>query len=413
MYRLYRRAFQNLSGSAVVSRLKARSAQAPEQARSLNFRARMMVCSAASVIGLCGVGLLAAATAHAQTPASVSSGAVDASDSLYGTTSATIRDLLRTARRQVGMQQLEAAGITLERALAIEPANAVLWNALARLRYRQAGYREVQSLTLRSESLADGNAELVLRNRQLAAAAEQAIAGNVVPIVDLDLQTPNATILNSPSVVSGHSGSALPGATGGARIDRPTVIQAQPLPRPQSSAQSTAPQRLPTELPRVMPSPGVQSSGSVSGSTVMTPNVVGNTTVYNVPPPSTTLPSDRVAVVVAPPAPSAAPMPTTSAPTWTQQRTAVTPAPAPSAPTLASSSGIEERSFNHYGRGGRGVPRQYLPPPGMCRLWFDSRNAAEQPSPADCRTLRRNVPQGARLIVGEHRYSWEPFKIRN
>lgn len=363
--------------------------------------------SALRIFCLCGLVLLGfpGAMANAQTALPGPTSAVDGSDSLYGTSSSTIRDLLRTARRQVGMQQLEAAGITLERALAIEPDNAVLWNALARLRYRQAGYREVQSLTQRSESLADGNADLVLRNRQLAAAAQDAIAGNVVPIVDLDLQTPNAALLNSTGVATGsaNNGGALPGATNDARIERPTVIAPQPLPgSPSAPAQS-----LPHELPSAGTQRSVQVSENGAGSGVTAPNVVGNTTVYNVPTPSQNIPRSI-------PRPASTPRPV-----WNNQPTVVTPAPSPQptqrtqTPAVASSSGIEERSFNHYGRGGRGVPRQYLPPPGMCRLWFDNRDAAGQPAPADCRTLRRNVPAGARLIVGEHRYSWDPFRIRN
>jgi len=246
--------------------------------------------SALRIFCLCGLVLLGfpGAMANAQTALPGPTSAVDGSDSLYGTSSSTIRDLLRTARRQVGMQQLEAAGITLERALAIEPDNAVLWNALARLRYRQAGYREVQSLTQRSESLADGNADLVLRNRQLAAAAQDAIAGNVVPIVDLDLQTPNAALLNSTGVATGsaNNGGALPGATNDARIERPTVIAPQPLPgSPSAPAQS-----LPHELPSAGTQRRVQVSENGAGSGVTAPNVVGNTTVYNVPTPSQNIP---------------------------------------------------------------------------------------------------------------------------
>ena len=44
------------------------------------------------------------------------------------------------------------------------------------------------------------------------------------------------------------------------------------------------------------------------------------------------------------------------------------------------------------------VPRAYLPPPGMCRIWVDNVPAARQPAPTDCPTAIRNRPPNARVI---------------
>ena len=44
------------------------------------------------------------------------------------------------------------------------------------------------------------------------------------------------------------------------------------------------------------------------------------------------------------------------------------------------------------------VPKEYLPPPGMCRIWVDNVPAARQPAPTDCATAIRNKPPNARVI---------------
>ena len=44
------------------------------------------------------------------------------------------------------------------------------------------------------------------------------------------------------------------------------------------------------------------------------------------------------------------------------------------------------------------VPKAYLPPPGMCRIWVDNVPAARQPAPTDCGTAIRNKPPNARVI---------------
>jgi hypothetical protein len=44
------------------------------------------------------------------------------------------------------------------------------------------------------------------------------------------------------------------------------------------------------------------------------------------------------------------------------------------------------------------VPKAYLPPAGMCRVWVDNVPAARQPAPTDCATAIRNRPPNARVI---------------
>jgi hypothetical protein len=44
------------------------------------------------------------------------------------------------------------------------------------------------------------------------------------------------------------------------------------------------------------------------------------------------------------------------------------------------------------------VPKEYLPPPGMCRIWVDNVPANRQPAPTDCATAIRNRPPNARVV---------------
>ena len=44
------------------------------------------------------------------------------------------------------------------------------------------------------------------------------------------------------------------------------------------------------------------------------------------------------------------------------------------------------------------VPKAYLPPAGMCRVWVDNVPAARQPAPTDCATAIRNKPPNARVV---------------
>lgn len=48
-----------------------------------------------------------------------------------------------------------------------------------------------------------------------------------------------------------------------------------------------------------------------------------------------------------------------------------------------------------------GVPREYLPPAGMCRVWIDGVPPTQQPAPTDCASAVRSRPANARVIYGE------------
>jgi hypothetical protein len=47
------------------------------------------------------------------------------------------------------------------------------------------------------------------------------------------------------------------------------------------------------------------------------------------------------------------------------------------------------------------VPKGYLPPAGMCRIWLEGVPAGRQPAPTDCVTAVRNRPSSARVIFGD------------
>ena len=55
------------------------------------------------------------------------------------------------------------------------------------------------------------------------------------------------------------------------------------------------------------------------------------------------------------------------------------------------------------------VPKAYLPPVGMCRVWVENVPSARQPAPTDCATAIRNKPPNARVIFpAEKARSSEP-----
>jgi len=47
-----------------------------------------------------------------------------------------------------------------------------------------------------------------------------------------------------------------------------------------------------------------------------------------------------------------------------------------------------------------GVPRDMLPPRGMCRVWLPHRTPAHQPPVESCDDIRARVPAGAYVIYG-------------
>ncbi|MBL0938281.1 MAG: hypothetical protein IBJ03_05275 [Gemmatimonadaceae bacterium] len=47
------------------------------------------------------------------------------------------------------------------------------------------------------------------------------------------------------------------------------------------------------------------------------------------------------------------------------------------------------------------IPKEYLPPAGMCRVWVDGVPANQQPAPTDCASAVRNKPANGRVIYGD------------
>lgn len=48
-----------------------------------------------------------------------------------------------------------------------------------------------------------------------------------------------------------------------------------------------------------------------------------------------------------------------------------------------------------------GIPKEFLPPPGMCRIWVEGVPPAQQPAPTDCAAAVRNKPSNGRVIYGD------------
>jgi tetratricopeptide (TPR) repeat protein len=68
--------------------------------------------------------------------------------------------LIDRAHGQSAAGELEQAGSSLERALRIEPRNALLWQELARVRLEQGLYRQAESLAAKSNGFAADNRTL-------------------------------------------------------------------------------------------------------------------------------------------------------------------------------------------------------------------------------------------------------------
>jgi predicted Zn-dependent protease len=81
--------------------------------------------------------------------------------------------LLNNAEAQEQAGQFEQAAAALERALRLEPRNAMLWHRLARLRLSQGQWQTAVDLAAKSNSLAGGNGDLQARNWQVIAVAKE------------------------------------------------------------------------------------------------------------------------------------------------------------------------------------------------------------------------------------------------
>ena len=81
--------------------------------------------------------------------------------------------LLDQAEQQANAGELEPAAASLERAIRIDPRNAVLWYHLATVRLSQGESSQAEQLAAKSNSLASGNHSQQARNWRLIAQARR------------------------------------------------------------------------------------------------------------------------------------------------------------------------------------------------------------------------------------------------
>lgn len=86
---------------------------------------------------------------------------------------AAVVALLGHAEQQANEGNLEAAAVTLERAIRIDSRNPVLWHHLATVRLAEGDARQAEELAKKSNVLAAGNYTLQARNWGLIAEARR------------------------------------------------------------------------------------------------------------------------------------------------------------------------------------------------------------------------------------------------
>ena len=93
--------------------------------------------------------------------------------------SPVVRKLLVIAQDQASVGNVDSAANSLERALRIEPRNAVLWSRLAGVRYQQSDFKQAVQLAAKSNTLSGSDRQLRRQNWYLMANAYSAV-GDVV-----------------------------------------------------------------------------------------------------------------------------------------------------------------------------------------------------------------------------------------
>lgn len=81
--------------------------------------------------------------------------------------------LLKHAEQQANDGDLGASAASLERAIRINPGDALLWHHLAKVRLAQGEALQAEQLAVKSNSLAPGNSAQQARNWQVIAEARQ------------------------------------------------------------------------------------------------------------------------------------------------------------------------------------------------------------------------------------------------
>lgn len=93
--------------------------------------------------------------------------------------SPVVRDLLASAQTQRNQGEDDAAANFLERALRIEPRNALLWSRLADVRFSLKDYQQATQLAAKSNTLAGSDLHLRRQNWYLMANAYAALGDPV------------------------------------------------------------------------------------------------------------------------------------------------------------------------------------------------------------------------------------------
>jgi len=86
---------------------------------------------------------------------------------------AAVTSLVSSADNSIKHGDYRAASAAIERALRHDPKNADLWHRLAQVRLRQSEYAQVESLSLKSNALSNGNKPLMARNWSLISKARR------------------------------------------------------------------------------------------------------------------------------------------------------------------------------------------------------------------------------------------------
>ncbi len=100
---------------------------------------------------------------------------------------AVIALLERAETQQHQSHDVDAAAVSLERALRIEPRNPLLWQRMANLRLEQGQWDQAVQMAARSNSYAGRYSGLRARNWQIIAAARRA-QGDVQGAADAELK---------------------------------------------------------------------------------------------------------------------------------------------------------------------------------------------------------------------------------
>ena len=92
---------------------------------------------------------------------------------------AAINDILIEAKQKFDAKEYEKSAATIERAVRIIPNNPVLWHNLSGIRLQQENWKQAVSLAAKSNSLAQKNRQLRIRNWTVISLACEAMQNKI------------------------------------------------------------------------------------------------------------------------------------------------------------------------------------------------------------------------------------------